>query len=344
MMTRRTPRRSLDQSRRRRRRFLMVLAGLLLLLALPLFFSQPGQAPIPEAESLTPVSDLPVQLYDPVADEVKELLLEEYVAGVVAAEVPASFHPQALQAQAVAARTYAVRRLRLLGGTGCEQHLAADICADPAVSQAYLDADGQRAKWGPVRYWMLQRRIQEAVQATQGEILVYDGRPIDAVYHSTSGGHTESAAAVWGQEIPYLVGVPSPHEEDAPRFKSEIKMGLNELAARLNLSADAIRRRRQSGEDLFQITATGSSGRPTKVVVAGEEMPATQLRQQLDLPSTWFEYRWQADEVTFTVRGYGHGVGMSQYGAQGMAEAGSDYIEILAHYYPGAQHRPLFLE
>src|SRR5690606_6870596 len=122
--------------------------------------------------------------------------LEAYVAGVVAAEMPAHFHPEALKAQAVAARTYAVRRLRVLGGGGCPQRPDADVCRDPALQQAFMDAAEGETRWGE-DHERLQARIDEAVAATRGLILVYDGQPIDAVYHSTSGGFTADAADVW---------------------------------------------------------------------------------------------------------------------------------------------------
>lgn len=315
-----------------------------LVLGIPLYFAGMGQAPQVPAPPAPAGGDLTLRLYRDDLDVLVELPLEAYVEGVTAAEMPAAFHPEALKAQAVVARTYAVRRLPFFGGRGCDRHPEADLCSDPATGQAYMDEAQMRDRWGPVRYWLYRRRIRQAVRETQGEILVFDGGPIDAVYHSTSGGHTENAAAVWGRHVPYLVGVPSPHEEDSPRFLQEFTFTVAEVAARLDIPAGVIRRALAAGEEVITVVETGVSGRPVTLSIAGTTMAATEFRQRLDLPSTWFTHRWHDGRLTLEVRGYGHGVGMSQYGAQGMAQAGYDYRAILAHYYRGARLRPMFME
>lgn len=326
---------------------LLLLAALVigvLVLGIPLYFAGIGQAPDIGTQPLPVTDDLTVKLYRDDLEALVELPLEAYVQGVVAAEMPAAFHPQALQAQAVVARTYAVRRLALFGGRGCDRHPEADLCSDPATGQAYMDEAQLRDRWGPFRYWYYRRRIQEAVNATKGEILVFDGAPIDAVYHSTSGGHTENAAAVWGQPVPYLVGVPSPYEEGSPRLQQEFTFTLADLAARLDMPATVIRQRLAAGEEVITVLETGVSGRPVTLSIAGSTMPAVEFRQRLDLPSTWFTHHWHDGRLILQVKGYGHGVGMSQYGAQGMAQEGFDYKAILAHYYRGAHLRPMFVE
>src|SRR5690606_23147314 len=143
--------------------------------------------------------------------------LETYVRGVVAAETPPTFPLEALKAEAVVARPYAVRRMRVFGGAGCDRHPAADVCTDPGVHQAYAGDEELRRRWGSLRYPAYRQRVEQAVEATRGLILMYDGRPIDAVYHSTSGGRTEAAEHVWGEAVPYLASVPSPYEERSPR-------------------------------------------------------------------------------------------------------------------------------
>lgn len=323
---------------------LAALAIGVLVLGIPLYFAGMGQAPQVPAPPTPVAGDLTVRLYRDDLDALVELPLEAYVQGVTAAEMPAVFHPEALKAQAVVARTYAVRRLGLLGGRGCDSHPEADLCSDPATGQAYMDEAQLRDRWGPIRYWLYRRRIQQAVQETMGEILVFDGAPIDAVYHSTSGGHTENAAAVWGRHVPYLVGVPSPYEEDSPRFRQEFTFTLAELAARLDIPATVIRRALAAGEEVITVQETGVSGRAASLSIAGAAMTAVEFRQRLDLPSTWFTHRWHDGRLILDVKGYGHGVGMSQYGAHGMAREGHDYKAILAHYYRGAQLRPIFVE
>lgn len=295
----------------------------------------------PRAVPLDP-GELPVRVYVKSAGRVETLPLETYLTGVVAAEMPASFHREALKAQAVAARTYTVRQMRVFGGPGCQEHPEADVCGDPQTGQAWAPLEQKRQEWGWFKGWRYARKIEEAVRATRGLILVYQGAPIDAVYHSTSGGRTEDAAAVWGNEVPYLRPVSSPDEQHSPHLRSTHTLPLADFARRLEVPAEVVAR--LPGDRCFEAVETSPGGRVARARIGKASFTGPQLRQRLGLPSTWFTCRRAGDRVEFEVRGWGHGVGMSQYGADGMARKGSTFEQILMHYYPGTSLRPIFAE
>lgn len=325
-------------------RGVLVLALLVLavVLGIPVFVVRLGGFPgVPRGGPQLP--DLEVRIWLDRQRELLRLPLEEYVKGVVAAEMPASLHPEALKAQAVAARTYAVRRMRAFGGPGCPTYPEADVCSDPAVGQAYATPQELRRRWGPLGYFYHWQRIESAVEATRGLILTYGGTPIDAVYHSTSGGRTEDAVAVWGTSVPYLVSVPSPYEDRSPRLEQTVRLSLDELAARLGLDPARVAEAARAGRLLEQVERS-PGGRVLRLRVAGSELTGAEVRQILGLNSTLFTWDVSGGAVTFHVRGYGHGVGLSQYGADGFARRGADFRAILRHYYPGAELRPIFID
>lgn len=299
-------------------------------------------APVPSAppEDARATTTLPLRVYLPDTGEIAVMDLEGYVAGVVAAEMPAEFHPEALKAQAVLARTYAVRRMRHLGGTGCDERPEADICAAPEVHQAWASDTRLRERWGDA-YAVHRAKVAAAVQATAGEILTYRGVPAESVYHSTSGGHTADAAEVWGQPIPYLKGVPSPGEEGAPRYASTVRLGAAEAEERLGLAAGTLARLLGQGQQPIRVLQATRHGRAMVVAVGGKTWRGTDFRQALGLASAWFTVEADGTDLVFQVRGWGHGVGMSQYGANAMAAAGADYRAILAHYFPGTAVEPV---
>lgn len=322
-----------------------VLLALVLTVLLPFLvvLTRGWRLEVPEAPPvpLDP-GQLPVRVWVPGADAVQVLPLEVYLTGVVAAEMPASFHPEALKAQAVAARTYTVRHMQVFGGPGCPEHPDADVCSDPQSGQAWRPLEARRREWGLFNGWRLTRKIQQAVADTAGLILVYQGAPIDAVYHSTSGGRTEAAAAVWGNQVPYLRPVDSPWETSSPHWRTTREIPLAEFARRLEVDPKAVRD--LPGDQCFARIEPSPGGRVGRAVLGEKSYTGPQLRQHLDLPSTWWTCSRQGDQVVFEVRGWGHGVGMSQYGADGMARQGRTFQEILQHYYPGTTLRPIFNE
>ena len=259
--------------------------------------------------------------------------LESYVCGVVAAEMPASYHLEALKAQAVAARTRAVCQKE---SGGCRSYPGADICDDSGCCQGYASMTECREKWGDETEFYRQRIIG-AVEETMGWIMTYEGEPITVMYHAMSGGKTEDAAAVFSQPLPYLVSVESRGEEGARGFFTETTFTYEQMAAAVNgsipgmdVSADELRRS-------FSITEYTDSGRVRQVSMGDALVEAASLRKALGLRSTWFSIASDGEGVTFQQRGYGHGVGMSQVGANSMAASGSTCGQILLHYYPGVK-------
>ncbi|MCR5576700.1 MAG: stage II sporulation protein D [Oscillospiraceae bacterium] len=264
-----------------------------------------------------------------VDGEVRDMALEDYVVGVTAAEMPADFLPEALRAQAVAARTYALYCAR--GG----KHADADVCTDPGCCQAWLDEAALRERWGE-DFDARHEKIAAAAEATAGERLCYEGQAVFAAFHSSSAGFTEDCGAIWS-ELPYLKSVFSPETaERVPNYVTFVARSALDFRDTL-LYARPTAELSGPPETWLGETERDESGRTAFVVLGGERFSGTELRGLFSLRSTAFTLTYEDGEFVFTVTGFGHGVGMSQYGAEVMAEAGADYREILAHYYPGTE-------
>lgn len=286
------------------------------------------------AESLSPATpapsaELPATITLQLGDGTRELPLEDYLCGVVAAEMPASFPLEALKAQAVAARTYA------LSGASSGKHGAAAVCSEPGCCQAWLDEAALRGRWGE-NYDENAEKIRAAVEATAGQILRCGDEPVFAAFHSSSAGATEDCGAIWNPR-PYLVSVSSPETAaDVPDYVSSVSVwptDFRDTLLSLRPEADF------SGPESAWVGALllDGSGRVAEAELGGVSFSGVELRQLFSLRSTAFELRYTGGLFVFTVTGYGHGVGMSQYGAKVMAEQGASYDEILAHYYPGTE-------
>ncbi len=250
--------------------------------------------------------------------EVEQMDLESYLVGVVLGEMPADFELEALKAQAVVARTYTCRRLNQ------GKHDNASVCTDPACCQAFRKEEDYISQGGTRES---VDRVRQAIRETAGDVLTYQGNLIDATYFSCSGGFTEDAVAVWGQDVPYLQAVESPGEEDAPRFSDELSLSAQELAEKLGVDGSG------PVSEWFGTQTRTEGGGVDEIEICGEIFTGKELRRLLGLRSTAFEVEVQGDTVRFETRGFGHRVGMSQYGAQAMAKDGKTYQEILAHYY-----------
>lgn len=260
-------------------------------------------------------------------DGILEMDMQEYLIGVVAAEMPATFPDEALKAQAVAARTYA------MNCAAGEKHGDAQVCADYKCCQAWQNDAALREKWG-ADYDMYLEKISAAVAATAGQYLSYDGEAVFAAFHSSSAGATE-ASSIWSAR-PYLISVSSPEtEEDVPNFVSRVDCSELDFRDTL-LSAHPEADFTGDASGWVGEISRDESGRVASVVLGGVSVAGTELRSLFSLRSTAFELEYDGG-FHFTVRGYGHGVGMSQYGAKVMAEDGADYRAILAHYYPGCE-------
>jgi len=246
--------------------------------------------------------------------------LEEYVVGVVAAEMPALYHLEALKAQAVAART------RAASGR-CRKHKDADICTDSACCQGYLAEAERQTRWGADAFEM-NERVRQAVASTEGLVILYDGVPIEVLYHAISGGYTEDVEEVYAVALPYLRGVNSPGEESARGYSAEQLFSKKEIV-------DAFPDAAENGKIQLEILARSESGRVTVIRVGSLTLSGRAFRAALSLRSTNFELSAREDQIVIAQTGYGHGVGMSQAGADAMATGGADYQAILSHYYTG---------
>lgn len=261
---------------------------------------------------------------------VRTITMEEYLPGVVAGEMPAAFDMEALRAQAVAGRTYALYHI----DKGRPTHPEAAVCDDPGCCQVWLEEPELRKKWG-ADYDYYMDRIRTAVESTDGQHLCYDNRPILACFHSSSPGKTQSSQRVWGQELPYLISVSSPETtETVPNLVSTVELSPEEFRTLAETALPDCRFSDLPGEWLGE-RILDESGRVASQRIGTLAVPGTKVRDIYDLRSACFEVAWTGRSFLFTVSGYGHGAGMSQYGANVMAKNGSKYTEILAHYYPG---------
>ena len=263
-------------------------------------------------------------------EEVQTMLFSDYLAGVLRAEMPATFELEALKAQAVAARTYTLYKI----GNGGNHGADADICTNPSCCQAYTDRETAWVNWGSSAE-RCEEKIERAVEETQDQVLLYEGEPILAVFHAASSGVTRPADAVWSQDLPYLQPVASPEpKEHIPNYYSRVEFSTEDFG---NLVRSAYGAASLGGDKKTWITdaVVDEAGNVETVVVGGVRMKGAALRTLLGLRSACFTWEIQENRVVFFVTGYGHGVGLSQYGANQMAKDGADWKEILAHYYTG---------
>ena len=262
---------------------------------------------------------------------VAELSMSDYLFGVVAAEMPAAFEEEALKAQACAARTYTVRKQ----AHTTDAHPEADVCTDINCCQAYVPRETAENRWGMSAQTYAQK-IETAIAGTDGLGVLYQGEPIQAVFFSSAPGRTVDAVEVWGNQVDYLQSVESPEGEEVPNYHSQAVF-----------SADQVREAVLAvypGADLsgdpsvwFGAPTVNEGGTVSSILVGGVTLTGGQVRTLFDLRSACFTVAWDGTNFTFSVTGYGHGVGMSQYGANAMAKAGSSFEEILTWYYTGTQ-------
>lgn len=295
-------------------------------------------------ERLSPVKirtePVRVRLFVHETGKIVSLPLEDYVTGVVAAEMPASFPVEALKAQAVAARTYIVRRLTA-GGVSNNTRPGSDISDDHRDGQAWISRDEMRKRWGFIGYYEYYYKIRRAVDDTRGLVLTYQGALIDPVYFASCGGlGTESAATVWQCDEPYLQRVDCAYDAD-PQPVRKVTLSVDQVDRALGVHLGAVPVTPGSGVRKvappapFTVIARTPAGRALTVSIDGRTFPATTVRDKLGLRSTAFEIQLKGNRVEVTTRGYGHAVGMCQYGAKGYALHGYNFEQILKHYYTG---------
>ena len=251
--------------------------------------------------------------------KIEEIALEDYIVGVVAAEMPASFELEALKAQAVASRNYTYKKLE----TNKDKEY--DVI-DTTANQVYKSIEQLKDEW-KLSYVKNINKIRQAVSETMGEYATYNGEVIGLFYFSTSNGYTEDAVNVFNEDVPYLKSVSSPWDlKENPNYEKEIKFKKIDFCKKIEVQCNNI---------TISNIKRDKSNRITQITINGHEYNGRDLYNKLKLRSTDFEISIDNDDVIFKTKGYGHGVGMSQYGANGMAKEGKNYKEILTHYYQG---------
>ncbi|MEG0896287.1 MAG: stage II sporulation protein D [Ruthenibacterium sp.] len=303
--------------------------------------SAPAAFSAPPAASSTPpqtpsvaITEEPLLILDEATDMVLTVPMRNFVLGAVAAEMPLTYADEALKAQAIAAHSYALAVKAACDGSDASLK-GAFFKASPAQRLGFVTNDVMRRMWGK-DYAANYAKLDKVVGEVLGEVLLYENAPALACYHAISNGVTESAAAVWGRETPYLVSVPSVADVKCPDYETVQTFTAQELYESIVMSCDGLT---PTGDPAAWITAvdTDAAGYVQKITINDTAVAGTNFRKALGLRSAAFTAVYTDAEKQFTVttHGYGHGVGLSQYGANAMAAEGKTYAEILAHYYPG---------
>ncbi|SFT25477.1 stage II sporulation protein D [Paenibacillus sp. BC26] len=281
-------------------------------------------------KSLSAYDRMWVNVYLTKEKRIEKMPIELYVRGVLAGEMPIDFELEALKAQAIAARTYIYKRMKANDHSGLSGEAERADVDDTVMNQVYVPLNSLLSRWSGTTKEKNLGKLNEAVEQTKGQIVTYEGEPIQAAFFSTSNGYTENASDYWDLDLPYLRSVASPWDKAiSPSYKETVTMTLNDFSKKLGIKKSAVRQMR-----ILDTTA----GKRIKTVMIGREMlSGREIREKLGLASSQFNWTILDDEIQITTFGYGHGVGMSQWGANGMAQSGGKAAEILAHYYSGTQ-------
>lgn len=274
-----------------------------------------------------------IKLLHSSTNEVVEVPLDEYLYHVVSAEMPADFSEEALKAQSIVARTYTVYKVI----NNEKKHGDADICDSSSCCQAWISKEDRLARWEEDERESNWNKIENVVNSTKGKIITYEGKPINAFFHANSGGTTEVPINVWGGSgYPYLQVVETAGEEEYSQYTSEVNLTKAEFVSKIkekhsNFLIDF------SLDDAIEIKEKTDSGRVKTLKVGNLELAGVEVRSILGLRSTNFNFYIEGDNIKFNVIGYGHGVGMSQTGADALAKQGKNYEEIIKHFYVGVE-------
>lgn len=322
----------------------LLFSGLLTLLPLiPVLLLQPQEETTEEQLSTSepkivenqPPAEGCYYVYRCKTNEIQAIPVQDYILGAVAAEMPVSFADEALKAQAVAAHTYAERQC--LAGAGREELHGADFSDDPSKYQAFLTEDELRERWG-THFDVNYKRLSALVAEVAEEVLVYEDEPIIAAFHAFSTGRTDAALTVWGSDVAYLQPVESPADKDAPSYEEALEFTPDETGDKLRSTHPALQLDIEP-EEWFGEPAVSEAGTVLSIPVADGLFTGQEIRTLFGLRSAAFTVKYEKNRFVFTTHGFGHNVGMSQYGANAMAKEGKDYKEILAYYYAGADLR-----
>lgn len=296
-------------------------------------FEDPPEPPV--KKGTVPIPEY-IKVYRHISGKTETVAFEDYIKGVVAGEMPASFEQEALKAQAVAARTYSLSKIIRSGEGGNPDHPSAPVC-DDTHCQVYRSPDEleeiKSAEWMATGW----PKIREAVDSTRGQLMYYQGALVEQpLFHSSSGGKTENSEDVFVSALPYLRSVDSPYETAAPHQNEQVEISLSEFRQKVkqaypNKDAGVI------NSDTLKVLERSAGGRVASIQAGNLTLKGREIRDIFGLRSANFTLSVQGSTVLFTTDGYGHGVGMSQWGANGMAQAGYDYAAILKHYYTGVE-------
>lgn len=274
-----------------------------------------------------------IKLLHSATGQVEELDIDEYLYGVVSSEMPASYELEALKAQAVVARTYTIYQII----HNSDKHENADICDDFNCCQAWISKEERLARWAQEEAESNWKKIVEAVNSTKGKIVTYDRQPINAFFHANSGGITESSLNIWGGiDYPYLKSVETAGEEGYSQYASQVVLNQQDLLSKIQTKYEDCTIN-FAEENCIQILEYTTSGRVKTIKIGNKEIAGTEARTLLGLKSTNFTFSIDGENITFTVTGYGHGVGMSQTGADALAKSGTNYEAIIKHFYTNVE-------
>ncbi|BBH23874.1 hypothetical protein Back11_52190 [Paenibacillus baekrokdamisoli] len=283
-----------------------------------------------QSASLSDYDRMWVRVYLAEDKRIEKMPIELYVRGVVAGEMPIDFELEALKAQAIAARTYIYKRMLSADHSDLPSNEQEADVTDTVNNQVYVSMSTLLSRWSGKEKEENLKKLNEAVEQTRGQIITYEGEPIQAAFFSTSNGYTENASDYWSIDLPYLRSVASPWDKAiSPRYKETVTMKLNAFSAKLGVKKNAIRSMR--------IVDTTEGKRIRTVVIGDESFSGREMREKLGLASSQFNWTIQDDEITITTYGFGHGVGMSQWGANGMAHSGQTAKQIVTYYYSGTK-------
>lgn len=270
-----------------------------------------------------------INIYNHKTGKTQKMDIEEYLCGVLSGEMPSDFDIEALKAQAVAARTYVMYNKENV----VSNHNGAAVCTDYTHCQEYKSYEELKKSKGEDWIKNSYPIIKQAVDETKGHIITYDGNPILPLYFSTSSGKTENSEEVFSTEYPYLRSVDSPYDKYAPKYASTLKISNKYFVNKLKNTYNDININQNNLSSQIKILSRSDGGSVEKIKLGNKELTGRDIRNIFNLNSANFEINFDINSLDFVVKGYGHGVGMSQWGAQGMAEDEYKYYEILSHYY-----------
>ncbi|AKA71033.1 stage II sporulation protein D [Clostridium scatologenes] len=340
--------RNINASIHLKRLLLMIFVGIVLVIALSIFVLEIDEVSnkvgksipkflIKSSDVVFNKEDVKIKVYITKENKAQEIPLEEYIKGVVASEVPAEFSLEALKAQAVAARTFALAHMESFGGHKYKSNTGADV-SDTTQCQVFMNKEDRFKTWETSKreeYWS---KITKAVEETSGEYLTYDNKLVmEPYYFSVSSGKTEDCLDVFSDNIPYLKSVNSSGEEGAYKRESSVKVSYLEFINKINSKYTNCGLSMTNIKNEIQIKSKTKGGSIKEIVIGQVTLSGTEFRSIMGLNSANFTIKFNDNNIEMDCSGYGHGVGMSQWGANAMAKSGSNYKEILKHYYTGVE-------